>query len=136
MFFLDKLKLYSSTNSLFNEESWYTFDNVKLENIKANAKALLHFIYKDTYINNFEVNNISCVGDSEDSSIILFDSSELGNSLSINNLNIKNSSSNGSFIKIIGNASEVTINNSNLNGLISYGSLINNLSTKVLLLIN
>jgi len=120
----------NTTNSLFNGESWYNFNNVKMKNIKANAKALLHFIYKDTYINNLEADNISCVGDSEDTSIILFDSNELGNSLTINNLNIKNSSSNGSFIKIIGNTSEVTIKNSNLNGLISYGSLIDNLSIK------
>jgi len=107
-----------------------------MKNTKANSKTLLHFIYKDTYINNIEAGNISCVGDSEDTSIILFDSSDLGNSLSINNLNIKNSLSNGSFIKITGNTSNVTIKNSNLNGLTSYGSLIDNLSIKVLILIN
>jgi len=105
---------------------------VKLKNVKINSKALFHFVYKDIYINNFEADNISCVDDNKDTSIFLFDSNELGNSLSINNLNIINSSSNGSFIKIIGNTSEVTIKNSNLNGLISYGSLIDNLSIKVL----
>jgi len=102
-----------------------------LRNIKSSSKALFHFIYKNIYINNLEVINLSCIGDSSDSSLILFDSGTTNSSLSITNLKVKYSFSNGSLIKTIGNESTITIKNSTLSNLVTYGSTIDISSIKV-----
>jgi len=116
---------------LFGEEGKYAFDNIRLSNIRSNSKALLKFIYSDIYINNMEVENIRCIGDRNDTSFILYDTGENVMKISINNLVIKNSISNGPFIKIKGNTSKVNFENFNLVNITSYGSIIDNLSKKV-----
>jgi len=102
-----------------------------LKNIKSISKALFHFIYKRVNITNFEASNIACIGESGESSLILFDSGEMGKTLTIDHLNIKNSISNGSIIKIMGNENTVILKHSLLNNLITYGSIIDNTSQKV-----
>jgi len=104
---------------------------VKLNNIVTNSKAILHFIYNDIYIDNLEVDNVHCIGDIDNTSLILFNSGELHKQLSINNSIIKNSITNGSFIKILGDTNEIIINNTNINNIKAYGQIIENSSNKV-----
>ncbi|ORX63531.1 hypothetical protein BCR32DRAFT_273406 [Anaeromyces robustus] len=121
---------FSLIGKLFEEESNYNFTNVKFKDIKSNGKAFLLFLHNNITINNVEIENASCVGDSGDTSFIIFDTGESEKSLNINNLNLKNSLSNGPFIKIKGFSSKVTIKNSNINNVRSYGSVIENTSIK------
>ena len=104
---------------------------MKLNNIVTNSKAILHFIYNDIYIDNLEVDNVHCIGDIDNTSLILFNSGELHKQLSINNSIIKNSITNGSFIKILGDTNEIIINNTNINNIKAYGQIIENSSNKV-----
>ncbi|OUM63849.1 hypothetical protein PIROE2DRAFT_9518, partial [Piromyces sp. E2] len=76
-----------------------------------------------------EVENIECTNNG-DSSFLLFDSGENHNRININNINVKNSISNGSFIKIKGDSNVININNSSINNIKSYGPIIENISKK------
>jgi len=91
----------------------------------------LYFIYNNIEINNIDAENIKCLGDGSDTSFILFDSGEIKKRLSINNLYAHNISSNGPLIKIIGNNNEFNMENSEINNIFSFGSVIDNLSEKV-----
>jgi len=82
-------------------------------------------------MNTVEFSNITCVGDSGDSSFILYDSGETNGKISIDNLKGKFSQSNGPFIKIIGNSNSFIINNSTMNNIQSYGPIIKVSSDKV-----
>lgn len=82
-------------------------------------------------MSNIIVKNITCLGESGDTSFILFDSGEDKKQISINNIDAENVLSNGSFIKIDGDSNELTLKNSNINYITSYGSIINNKSKKV-----
>ncbi|KAG4085267.1 hypothetical protein H8356DRAFT_1298496 [Neocallimastix lanati (nom. inval.)] len=117
-------------NGLIDGESGYIIDNVKLRNINSNSKAIFKFIYHDIFINNIEIENIKCNGEGKDSSFIFFDSGEDHKKLTILNSNIKDSISNGPFIKAIGNSNDMIIRNTNINNITSYGSVIENISTK------
>ena len=81
---------------------------------------------------NITIENISCNGDSGETSFILFDSGEEYKSLLIENLNAKSVQSNGSFIKIKGDTNEILIKNSNFSEIVSFGSIIENKSKKVI----
>ncbi|OUM61162.1 hypothetical protein PIROE2DRAFT_12876 [Piromyces sp. E2] len=74
------------------------------------------------------MDDIRCVGDTNKTSFLLFDSGEVKRTLNINNLFINGSVSNGAFIKIYGKTNEFHINNSELHNVKSYGSVIENLS--------
>ncbi|KAG4094011.1 hypothetical protein H8356DRAFT_947657 [Neocallimastix lanati (nom. inval.)] len=89
------------SNSLFEKESFITMDNVKFKNIKSNSKTVLYTLHNDIAMNNIEVDNVSCIGDSGDSSFILFNSNETNKKITIKNFYAKNCISNGSFITII-----------------------------------
>ncbi|ORX51109.1 hypothetical protein BCR36DRAFT_288589, partial [Piromyces finnis] len=119
------------SKGLFNEESSYDLNNIKFNNITSNSKALLYFVYSDVKMNIVEFNDITCIGDRGDSSFILYDSSENDVNMEINNLIGKNSQSNGPFIKIIGDSASIIINNSYINNIKSYGSIIDIFSNKV-----
>ncbi|OUM65922.1 hypothetical protein PIROE2DRAFT_6993 [Piromyces sp. E2] len=119
------------SNSKFRDlryQGKYDLNNIQLSNININSKAILHFIYSNININGMEVEKITCVGDRGDTSLILYDSGENNLKISINNLKVENSSSNGPFIKIKGNSNKVTFNNFNLVNVTSYGSIIDNTS--------
>ncbi|ORY47563.1 hypothetical protein LY90DRAFT_10045 [Neocallimastix californiae] len=118
------------SSELFGEESQYTLNNIILNNIRINSKAIIYSFCTNLYINNLEAKNIKCIGDSGDTSFILFDSGEAENSFEIKNVIIKDSVSNGSFIKIIGNSNIVNISNSTVSNIKSYGPIIDNTSIK------
>jgi len=119
------------SHSLFYEESIFTFNNIKLNNITTNSEALLHFINSNIEINHLEANNILCIGDGDATSFLLYNSYESDSQLFINDLNISNSKSNGPFIKILGESNNVIIENSNIENVESFGSIIKNASNKV-----
>ncbi|ORX45341.1 hypothetical protein BCR36DRAFT_358228, partial [Piromyces finnis] len=116
------------TNALFEKESLYSLNNVKLTHIKTNSIAILHFIYNNISLNNIEVEDIQCIGDSDNTSFILFNSGEKYKYLDITNMKIQNSISNGPFIKICGDNNEISIKNSFIKNIRSYGSIIENQS--------
>jgi len=91
---------------------------------------MIEIVYKNATFNNCTFKNISCVGDSEDSSLIKYTSSDYGNSLILDGITIKNCNSNGDLIVINGNNSFVNISNVTINDVSSYGSLLNNMSTE------
>ncbi|ORX82804.1 hypothetical protein BCR32DRAFT_292364 [Anaeromyces robustus] len=135
-----KYSTYNITNTIFKNinivhalmggESKYILNNIKLDSIKTNSKAVLNFVYNDIYIDNMEANSISCVGDGGDTSFILFNSGENKKFLSINNSLITNSSSNGSFIKLLGDTNDFILKNTNVSSIFSYGPIIENTSKK------
>ncbi|ORX46457.1 hypothetical protein BCR36DRAFT_104005 [Piromyces finnis] len=86
-----------------------------------NAKALLHFMYKDIYLHHIEINNVKCLGES---SLFLFESENNEITIDINNINVNNCITNGSFIKIHGQHNNIIINDSNLTNILSYGPII------------
>ncbi|ORX81129.1 hypothetical protein BCR32DRAFT_293444 [Anaeromyces robustus] len=129
-------KNISLESSLFGEESTYNINNVELENIKSNSKALLYFLYKNISINNLNINNITCNGDNGYASFLLFDSGEELKNLTINNLKAENSLFNGSFIKIKGETNDISLKDSIITNNISYGSIIKNTSKKTKTVIN
>jgi len=92
-------------------------------------------MYNNININKNYVENISCIGEESNASYILFDSGEEKNKLSINNSIIKNSNSNGSFIQIIGESSELILKNTTFDNIISFGSIIKS-ESKMVLIIN
>jgi len=116
---------------LFEKESFITMDNIKFKNIKSNSKTVLYTLHNDIAMNNIEVDNVSCIGDSGDSSFILFNSNETNKKITIKNFYAKNCISNGSFITIIGNSNQLVITNSTLLKIQSYGPIIENLSLMV-----
>ena len=88
-------------------------------------------MYNNIEIENLEANNVSCLGEGDDTSFILFDSGENENILSLRNMKINNCMSNGSFIKILGINNNILIENSNFINNYSYGPIIDNNSNKV-----
>ncbi|OUM68060.1 hypothetical protein PIROE2DRAFT_4344 [Piromyces sp. E2] len=119
------------SNGLLNEESQCTLNNIKIDNVKSNGRALLYFINNNIIINNSEFDNINCMGDINYSSLILFNSEDANVKLNLNNIVIKNSNSNGPLIKIDGNSNEFLIKNSKISKISSYGPIIEVLSKKV-----
>ncbi|OUM68068.1 hypothetical protein PIROE2DRAFT_4352 [Piromyces sp. E2] len=109
---------------LIDGESKYTLENVKFTNIKTNSKYLLNFMYNDIYINQIDVENISCIGEENDASFILLNSGEIKSKLTIKNSKMINNNSNGSFIRINGESSELILENTTFDNIISYGSVI------------
>ncbi|ORY28851.1 hypothetical protein LY90DRAFT_674031 [Neocallimastix californiae] len=111
-------------DKLFGEESKYNFENNRLENIQTNSEALLYFIYNDININKLEAINITCFGDIDNASFILYYSGTNRKRLSMENIEFKNIKSNGSFIKITGEFNEFSIKDSTIENIISFGSII------------
>ncbi|ORX56026.1 hypothetical protein BCR36DRAFT_253368, partial [Piromyces finnis] len=116
---------------LFNDESQYYLNDIKINNIKSNGKALFHFVNNNITINNCEFENINCNGDINYSSLIIFDSNESNKKISISNSVIKNSYSNGPLIKITGSKSDVILDKFEITKVTSYGPFIENTSEKV-----
>jgi len=99
---------------------------------------VIRALYRTIMFNNCLFENILCNGDSDDSSLLDFHSSDYGNIFTMNNVTISNCRSNGDFIKIGGNLSYVNLNNLKIDSVTSYGPVISNKSFNVskLLLIN
>ena len=95
------------------------------------SKSMIETTYKNISFDGCTFKNILCIGESSDASLIKFTSSDYGNTLNLNNISIENCNSNGDFIVIDGNNSNINISNIKINDIISYGSLLNNKSTKV-----
>jgi len=104
-----------------------------MKNITTNSKNLFYFINHNIAITNFNAEDIYCIGDERDTSLIIFDSG--GNQkkeLFMKNFNVKNSLSNGPLIKIEGNFSEIYGDNINIDNVKVYGSIIECISYKVM----
>jgi len=123
--------IHSISSALFREDSKYAFKNIKFNNINTNSKYLLYFLYSDVSFDNIEVANVTCNGGSGDSSLIFFDSGSSFKKITLNQVNIKKLYSNGSLIIIKGDSNQLSISNSNINEVKSYGSVIDNVSKKV-----
>ncbi|OUM56157.1 hypothetical protein PIROE2DRAFT_19370, partial [Piromyces sp. E2] len=132
---------------LFSDNSIYWINNVKINNITTNAKTLFHFnnqkpIYNDwrysnmVEINHLSVNKIKCTGDESDSSLILFDTMDIKQSLVMNDITVQNSSLNGPLIKIKGQASNFTLENSYFKNIVTYGPIIENKSKSKVIINN
>ncbi|ORX50769.1 hypothetical protein BCR36DRAFT_397449 [Piromyces finnis] len=126
----------SLSSSLFKEDSFYSLNKIKLTDITTNYIAVFQFFQNNVNIENMEVENIQCVGDTDRTSFLLYDSGEDKKTININNVSIKNSISNGPFIKIKGDISEINMNNVNIKSVRSYGSIIKDLSTKSIISIS
>lgn len=77
--------------------------------------------------------NIVCNGPEEATSMIEFISSNKGNSIDISNTIIENCKSNENLIKIDGVNPNINISNVNINNIISYGPMFNDLSLNVII---
>ncbi|KAG4092835.1 hypothetical protein H8356DRAFT_1081867 [Neocallimastix lanati (nom. inval.)] len=115
-------------SGIWESESSYYLYNVNFIDIKTNSKALLHIVGKDVYFTNVTAENISCVGDGGNTSMILFDSNNIDDfkKFHIYGLNVTNSFSNGPLIKTIGNYIEMILDDSdsNINKIKTYGPVI------------
>jgi len=120
------------TCGLFNDESLYKFNNIKLDYIGTSSKAIFYFSYNDIYMNKIYGSNISCSGDIGDSSFILFDSGEDNKKLYINDMHIFQGLLNGSLIKIKGINSDVSITYSDFCYINTSGSVLENISNMVI----
>jgi len=107
--------------------------NTKFIDIKTNSKALLHIVGKDVFFTNVTAENILCVGDGGNTSMVLFDSNNIDGikKFYIYGLNVTNSFSNGPLIKIIGNYVEMILDDSNINKIKTYGPIIETRTNKV-----
>lgn len=123
--------MISLSGGLFEEEASYKMSNIKINEIHNNSKALLKFLHNNVTIENSEFNKVLCVGDNNDSSLILFNSDELNTNLIIDNSNFKDNKSNGPMILFKGNENNILIQNTNMDSNKSYGPLIKNISSKV-----
>jgi len=119
------------SSSLFNSENLVTMNNVQINDININSKALLHSTYKNLNINNLKIMDIKCTGDSGESSLILFDSGELLKNMTLSNITIKRCIANGPLIRIMGDTNEIFLNDTIIENNKSYGSIIKNTSSKV-----
>ncbi|KAG4092818.1 hypothetical protein H8356DRAFT_950126 [Neocallimastix lanati (nom. inval.)] len=120
-------------SGIWEGESTYYLYNVNFIDIKTNSKALLHIVGKDVYFTNVTAENISCVGDGSNTSMILFDSNNIDDfkKIHIFGLNVINSFSNGPLIKTIGNYVEMIIDDSNINKIKTYGPIIETKTNKL-----
>jgi len=123
-------------SGLFYEESKINLQRIKLNNISTNGKGLINSFYNDLIISGLDANNITCYGDSGDSSLILFDSNIVSKRLELDNININDSSFNGPTFKILGSSNEILINNLYVNNVKSFGPIIDNMSKIVIIDIN
>jgi len=115
---------------LINKYSNITITNVTLDNVYTNSKALFHIIKTNASVNNLTVKNLKCVGDADDSSLILFDAVEGHHELRISHFMAEHCQSNGPLIKLIGNSVRMTFRYASVNNLKIYGSVIESKSPK------
>ncbi|OUM67071.1 hypothetical protein PIROE2DRAFT_5559, partial [Piromyces sp. E2] len=87
-------------------------------------------MFNSVSFNNCVFKDIICIGESDNSSLIRFKSSDYGNTLNMTNITIDNCSSNGDLIIIEGSDSTILQSNLIIKNVTSYGSIINNLSSK------
>jgi len=114
------------------DQTKFTFINNTFSDITTNSKTMINFLYNPVIIKNCVFKNNLCNGDSDNSSLIIFDSGDGSDTLDINNVIIENCITNGDLIIINGNNSTVTLSNIEINNIHSYGSIINNQSLNVL----
>jgi len=120
---------------LFNEETTAIFNNVNINNIRTNSNPVFNVQLNDLILNNVNIQDIYCLGSGSDSSLFVLDSGENDNKFSLKNINIKNCISNSSFIKIKGEHNEVEIEDTTIDNIVSYGTIIDNQSKHVCIII-
>ncbi|OUM57725.1 hypothetical protein PIROE2DRAFT_17194 [Piromyces sp. E2] len=138
MFSKQKVSIYNSTFSdictlFYTDKMKFEISNSKFENItKKESLPLLSnskysvFTIKNTVFQNLKLS----YGLFDEEAKYTLNNGEVHKKLSINNAKIRNSISNGSFIKIVGDSNEITINNSYINNIKAYGQIIENKSKK------
>jgi len=92
---------------------------------------MINIIYNSLSFDGCSFKNILCNGDSDSSSLITFTSNIYGNLFELKNSTIEDCKSNGDLIMIKGEKATMNFNNSKINNITSYGSLINNISQNV-----
>jgi len=116
---------------LVSDDSEYEFNNVNFSNIISNSKAMIIIVHNQVSFSNCKFSNIICNGDSEDSSLIRFESLKNGNTMKIYNTTINDCISNGAFLRIYGENTNLAYENISFSNITSFGSLISNKSIKV-----
>ncbi|ORX47931.1 hypothetical protein BCR36DRAFT_294937, partial [Piromyces finnis] len=107
--------IISFIKSFFNSEANYTFESIIMEDIKIRSGIMIDILYKSVSFKNCVFNNIICGGESDNSSLIRFISSDYGNYIDMKNINIKNCTSNGDLIIFDGRNSTITLSDSMIN---------------------
>jgi len=106
-----------------------------MEDIKISSGSMINILFNSVSFKNCNFKNIVCIGESDNSSLIRFQSCDYGNTLNIKDVTINKCFSNGDLITIEGNNSSIIMSNLIINNVSSYGSIINDLSLKVCLII-
>ncbi|ORX40393.1 hypothetical protein BCR36DRAFT_364685 [Piromyces finnis] len=120
--------IVSHKSSLFMDQGKLIFMNTTFSDIITNSKTMINFMYNSVIIEDCEFKNILCNGDSDNSSLIIFDSGENSNTFDIKNVIIENCKTNGDMITINGNKPIIKMFNVKIDKIHSYGALINNQS--------
>ncbi len=120
-------------DGLFYNEVEMKLQRVKLRNISTNGKGVINALYNDLIIDGLDAKNITCYGEEGDSSLILFDSDIASKKAELNNIKIDDCTTNGPIIKFLGTSNKITISNSCINNVKSYGPTIDNLSDNVMI---
>ncbi|ORX76880.1 hypothetical protein BCR32DRAFT_270994 [Anaeromyces robustus] len=110
----------------FAVEAKYDFEDVVFFNITVNSQAMINNMYNSISFKNCIFEKITCVGDMDNSSIILFNSDNIDNTLNMDNIVIRRCVSNGDLIRIIGKALTINLMNTFVEDNISYGPILNN----------
>jgi len=103
--------------------------------IKTNSNAMFNIIYHSLSLKNCVFENILCIGDRNESSFLLFESNEYGNDIEMKNITISNCKTNSDLIKITGIESVIKISDVAITNSTSYGSILNDISNHVSIII-
>jgi len=121
----------SYISGLINEESIYSFTDVTFKDIKTNSKAMLYVYSSIISLKNCIFENILCIGDENESSILLIESNNYENNVKLDNIKISNCKTNSDIIKVIGINSLINFSNSNMTNNTLYGYILNDVSEEV-----
>jgi len=92
---------------------------------------MFNLIYHSLSLKNCIFENILCIGESNESFFILFESNEHGNSLEMENTIILNCKTNSDLIKITGIESVIKVTDITMTNNTLYGYILNDISNHV-----
>ncbi|ORX55896.1 hypothetical protein BCR36DRAFT_281213 [Piromyces finnis] len=116
----------SYRSSIFGDESNYTFSNVKFLDIISNSIAMISIMYNSISLDNCVFSRILCNGDSDASSLILYNSNN-NRTFTFKNSIINDCISNGDLLRFNGDrTAEISFHNVSVYNNVIYGSLVDN----------